>query len=126
MGWCSATEIIDAAIEGAIRSVAEAWQIASGNDFVKTPAYVNAINEDPDLQGRMDEVLRPFVRKIADKLRDEDWDCIDESRYYQRFGPEMQGMTDQEFRAHQAELYEGNPEAFALWLKTWETQNRGR
>lgn len=124
MGWCSATEIMDAAVEGALRTVTHAWQIASGHEHAKTPAFANALQVRPELAAELDETLRPFVRIIADKLRSEDWDCQEGSKYYDRFGPEMRGLTDQEFRAYQAEALD--PEDFAAWLKKWEGQNRGR
>lgn len=128
MGWCSATEIMDAAVEGALRSITAAWQIASGNENAKTPAYANALQQRPELRTELDQVLRPFVRTIAAKLRDGDWDCIEESNYYDRFGPEMQGDTDDEFYQRQVRTYgeAEDPEGFASWLTTWEAQNRGR
>lgn len=127
MGWCSATEIMDAAVEGALRTVTAAWQIASGQEHVKTPAFANALQRRPDLRATLDETLRPFVRKVADKLRDGDWDCIEESDYYERFGPEMLGLTDDEFYEHQVRHFAEceDPEGFNAWLKVWEGQNRG-
>jgi hypothetical protein len=128
MGWCSATEIMDAAVEGALRSIAHAWQIASGHEHAKTPAFANALQARPDLQTTLDETLRPLVRSVADKLRYGDWDCIEESDYYERFGPEMQGETDEEFYQRQVRHFAEceDPEGFAEWLKVWEAQNRGR
>lgn len=103
MGWCSATEIVDTAITGAIRAVAEAWQIASGMDGARTPEFANALNRDPELQGRLDDVLRPFVRTISRKLNDGDWDCQSDSDYYDRFGQEMHDFSDQEWADYQKE-----------------------
>lgn len=94
MGWCSATEIMDAAVEAADRAVAAAWQLASGNESVKTPALANALNADPTLREKLDEVLRPFVATIAAQLRDGDWDCIEEADAFDRFRQEMLGKGD--------------------------------
>lgn len=94
MGWCSATEIMDAAVEAADRAVAAAWQIASGNEGARTPALANALNADPALREKLDEVLRPFVASIAAKLRDGDWDCIEEADAFDRFRQEMLGKGD--------------------------------
>ena len=109
MGWCSATEIIDSAIEAAERYLAAGWQIASGQASVRTPAFANALNENPYLREELDEVLRPIVARIAEKLRDQDWDCIDESNYFDRFPMEMQGWTKQEYAEHLAEKIQDDP-----------------
>jgi hypothetical protein len=94
MGWCSATDIMDAAVEAADRAVAAAWQIASGSEDARTPALANALNADPTLREKLDEVLRPFVASIAAKLRDGDWDCIEEADAFDRFRQEMLGYDD--------------------------------
>lgn len=94
MGWCSATEIMDAAVEAADRAVATAWQLASGSEDARTPALANALNADPTLREKLDEVLRPFVATIAAKLRDGDWDCIEEADAFDRFRQEMLGKGD--------------------------------
>jgi hypothetical protein len=41
--------------------------------------------------------LRPFVGRIATHLRDGDWDCIDESAYFDRFPQEMLGYDDNRY-----------------------------
>lgn len=94
MGWCSATEIMDAAVEAADRAVAAAWQLASGSEDARTPALANALNADPTLREKLDEVMRPFVASIAAKLRDGDWDCIEEAYAFDRFRAEMLGLND--------------------------------
>lgn len=94
MGWCSATEIMDAALEGAERAVAAAWQMASGLDGARTPALANSIQADPTIREQLDEVLRPFVATIAERLRDGDWDCIEEANDFDRFRAEMLGYDD--------------------------------
>lgn len=96
MGWCSATEIMDAAVEAADRAVAAAWQIASGSEDARTPALANALNADPNLREKLDEVIRPFVTKIATTLRAEDWNCVEESAAFDRFRQEMLGCSDAE------------------------------
>lgn len=91
MRWCSATDIMDAAVEAADRAVAAAWQIASGSEDARTPALANALSADPTLREKLDDVLRPFVTTIAAKLRDGDWDCIEEADAFDRFRQEMLG-----------------------------------
>jgi hypothetical protein len=97
MGWCSATEIIDSAIEAAERYLAAGWQIASGNEDARTPAFANAIHADPTLRPKLDEVLRPIVAQIAEKLREQDWDCEQDSDYFDRFPQELTGWTDAQY-----------------------------
>lgn len=109
MGWCGATEIIDGAIEAAERYLAAGWQIAVGDEDARTPAFANALNADPTLRDRLDEVLRPIVARIAEKLRAQDWDCIDESDYYHRFPMEMQGWTEEQYAENLAEQIRDNP-----------------
>jgi len=109
MGWCSATEIMDGAIEAAERYLAAGWQIASGQADERTPAFANALNADPTLRDQLDEVLRPIVATIAEKLREADWDCIDESKYFDRFPMEMQGWTKQEYADYLVEQIRENP-----------------
>jgi hypothetical protein len=85
MGWCSATDIMDAAMAGAeaaVRAVLEEFA---------PPGSPEAV------QAKVDEVLRPYVRTIAAKLRDGDWDCIEESDYFDRFPQEMLGYDDAAF-----------------------------
>ena len=66
MSWCSATIIMDAALDAVTASVAAAWQIASGMEDVRTPEYVNALNADPELQDLAAQV--PADRIIAIEL----------------------------------------------------------
>jgi hypothetical protein len=80
MGWCSATEIMDAATTAVDKMVAELSGPAAG---------------EPEIQEASDDLIRPFVRAIADKLRDEDWDCIEEADAFDRFRQEMLGYDDQ-------------------------------
>jgi len=94
MGWCSATEIMDAAVEAADRAVTAAWQLASGNEGARTPVFANALQADPSLRAKLDDVMRPFVAAIAEKLRDGDWDCVEESHHFDRFRQEMLGHND--------------------------------
>jgi hypothetical protein len=114
MGWCSATEIMDAAVEAAERAVAAAWQLASGNEDARTPAYANALQADPSIREKVDEVLRPFVARIAEQLRDGDWDCIEESNYFERFRREMLGFDHRQmadwYRERLTEDYDPSPE----------------
>lgn len=85
MGWCSATEIMDTAI-----AAAEAVADAMLDIAAAPPAHTNAA---------MDEALRTFVAALAVTLRDGDWDCIEESDYFERFPQEMLGHSDDEHKA---------------------------
>jgi hypothetical protein len=132
MGWCSATEIMDAALEGADRAVAAAWQMASGNEGARTPALANALQEDPSLREKLDEVLRPFVSTIAAKLRDGDWDCIEEANEFDRFRQEMLGYDhDQMVQWYRDRLNESDDHTqFAEYAERlayhMQESNRGR
>jgi hypothetical protein len=85
MGWCSGTEIIDTAIKAADELLVEAYErLGVDPDRVKLE----------DLRPHLDEVLRPFVSQMAEKLHEGDWDCEDESEYFDRFPQEMLGHTD--------------------------------
>jgi hypothetical protein len=92
MGWCSATEIMDTALEAA--------EAAAG-------AALDAIEwgAQPTRHGEqlVDDALRPFVAKLAAVLRDNDWDCIEESDYFDRFQQEMLGHDDSEYAAYLVE-----------------------
>lgn len=98
MGWCSATEIMDMAVSGAETAF---------------DTLLRAIQEDPgkgrataewDKQELLDAALRPFVATIAEKLRDSDWDCIDEADAFDRFPQEMLGYDDRRYLEHLHEL----------------------
>lgn len=107
MGWCSATDIMDAALGAAEAAVKEVIDGYVGDD-----ADCEAI------QVRTDEALRPFVTIIAEKLRDGDWDCIDESDYYDRFAQEMHGDSDSEYETRLVEgLHEAHMTDRHHWLK---------
>lgn len=98
---CQGAALVDTAVEGAIRMVAEAWQIASGMDGARTPEFANALNADLTLRERLDAVLRPHVARICDQLRHDGWTFEPGSRYADRFGQQMHGLTDQEWADHQ-------------------------
>lgn len=109
MGWCSATDIVDSAIE-------------MTDAVYEIPPGLNGENEGW-LRNRVDQIMRPHVRAIADKLRNEDWDCESESQHYERFGPELTGLTDAAFRAKMAN--DMDSEEFAHWLaNVWIPQGR--
>lgn len=87
MGWCSATDIMDAAVAGAeaaVRAVLEEFAPPGSDEAVQT---------------KVDDALRPFVRTIARKLHDGDWDCVDEAEAFDRFPQEMYDHDDQEHEA---------------------------
>lgn len=110
MGWCSATLIMDAAVSAA-------------------DAAVSAVLDDFDVElsrGKVDEVLRPFVRTIARKLHDGDWDCVDEADAFDRFPQEMHDFDDVEYERWLVEnIAEQEPEYRAKYV-TWlaELQER--
>lgn len=111
MGWCSGTDIMDAALDAAEAAVRETID-----------GYVHGDADEEAIQARVDEVLRPFVVTIAEKLRDGDWDCIEESRHYDRFAQEMHGEDDREYETR---LIEGLHEADELDRRFWlERLNR--
>lgn len=88
MGWCSATEIMDAVVAGAEKAAFDVLDNMGKGD------------EAASWRPTVDAALRPFVATVAEKLRDSDWDCIDESEYFDRFPQEMLGYDDQEYRAY--------------------------
>lgn len=97
MGWCSATEIMDTALDAAEKAARAA--LAAHNNL--EPDEVDPLLEEH--RARLDEALRPFVASLAERLRADDWDCVDESRHFDRFRQEMLGHTDSEHRAWLAE-----------------------
>jgi len=118
MGWCSATQIMGTVLRTALGEV---------EPFIKGVSAEHLCCYNPAEAPLAAEVLlRPMVRSLAEQLRAEDWDCVSDSVYYERFGPELRGMTDDEFREYQARHYQDDPEGFASWLKVWEAQHRGR
>lgn len=97
MGWVGGTPIMDAATRGADRLVAQVWQIASGNEGAKTPAFANELSANPDLREKVDALIRPMVREIASLLDDRGWDSQEEADEFQRFAQEMLGFDDAPF-----------------------------
>lgn len=87
MGWCSATDIMDAAVEAADKLVQGTYD-ALGVD----PDRVTVA----DIQPQLDELMRPYVRTIARKLHEGDWDCVDEANAFDRFPQEMYDHDDRE------------------------------
>lgn len=90
MGWCSATDIMDAAVKAADELLVKAYD-ALGVDSERVTLE--------DIRDELDDAMRPYVRSIADKLRDGDWDCIEESDYFDRFPQEMLGYSDSEYES---------------------------
>lgn len=88
MGWCSATQIMDTALSAAEKAVTEAFRLLGAHP---DPASLEEIGK------KLDDVLRPFVAELARKLRAEDWDCEQDSVYFDRFPQEMLGYDDHEF-----------------------------
>ena len=90
MGWCSATDIMDTALDGAEAAVKAA--LAAHSDL-------SADSLGEVYRPQVDDALRPCVTTLAERLRAEDWDCVDESRYFERFPQEMLGHSDSEHHA---------------------------
>jgi hypothetical protein len=82
VGWCSGTQVFDAAMEIIEKVVKEFSGPAAGEQSITD--YV-------------DDLIRDDVRKFAQFLRDQDWDCTSESEYYERFAQEIEGWTDDEY-----------------------------
>lgn len=95
MGWCSATEIMDTALDAAEEVLAKAYE-ALGVDEERVTLE--------DVRAELDDALRPFVAKLAEQLRERDWDCVDESRHFERFPQEMLGHSGSEHRAWLVEM----------------------
>lgn len=89
MGWGSAVDIIDLAIKAADDAATEVLNF-----------YGPELGVDPhlggDLRRDVDNAIRPHVRQLATKLRDNDWDNIEDSDYFERFPREMYGHSDGE------------------------------
>jgi len=86
MGWCSATEIMDAALKAAETAMRAAMQAIGGVDLATTT----------DAQW-VDNLLRPFVATMARMLKDGGWDCEEESEYFNRFPQEILGYDHQRY-----------------------------
>lgn len=87
MGWCSATEIMDTALKAAIEAVDSAFRAGAGAGNIP-----NAV-----LDSMTTETLRPFARAVAKVLHDGDWDCVEESTYFDRFPQELLDMDNDEY-----------------------------
>lgn len=91
MGWCSGTEIMDTALAAADELMERTYE---------------ALGVDPDrvtldeIRPELNNALRPFVTKLAQHLRDNDWDCIEEALYFNRFAQEMLGLDDYQYEAY--------------------------
>lgn len=95
MGWCNATEIMDTALDAAEEVLTKAYE-ALGVDEERVTLE--------DVRAELDDALRPFVAKLAEQLREQDWDCVNESRHFDRFTQEMLGHSDSEHRAWLVEI----------------------
>lgn len=80
MGWCDATEVMDVALDAA-----EQLLLDLRSDTKTSP--------NPE---RVNDVLSPYVARIAELLRDADWDCVEQSRHFHRFRREMLGYDRHE------------------------------
>lgn len=87
MGWCSATEIMDTTVRAVDELLTKAYDWLGVDENRVRLA---------DIQPQLDEALKPFVAAVAKQLRSDDWDCIEESDYFDRFPQEMLGLDDRE------------------------------
>lgn len=113
MGWCGATQIMDTAIDAADAVVVGV--VETMRDPAGPKAFTSVV----------DEVLRPLVRTLAEKLRDADWDCIDESRHFDRFPQEMLGYDNREFGQWLVDkVGEAGPTEtkYVRWLSAWQAK----
>src|SRR5687767_12226061 len=96
MGWCSATEIMDWAIQMADDAVAE---------VIDKPVT-------DDMRKQIDDKIRRLVGALARKLHDNDWDCEQDSDYFERFPQEMLGYDSARFAewVRNELVYEKDPE----------------
>ena len=104
MGWCSATEILDSTV----REVERQYKFLRELEVLVW-------------KGSMDVLLRPLVASLAEQLREGDWDCEQESEYFDRFPQEILGHTDEEhlkwLREQVAEWAEdGDMQQVQKWL----------
>ncbi len=107
MGWCSATEIIDAVIDAA-DEVTKYLRM-----FEDQHTCCPQIGRDD-----LDDKLRPIVARVAKKLREEDWDCQYDSPYLPRFPREMFGFDAQEYadwQEDQAEFIRRHPAVYHVY-----------
>jgi hypothetical protein len=93
MGWCSATEIMDGSLAAAETVVAHL--LVNPGQIWQSAQNLGPLRED--LEATVDSILRPFVEALAEKLREGDWDCIEESSYFHRFPQEMLGKDDADY-----------------------------
>lgn len=128
MGWCSATEIMDTALKAALTAVDRTvTAVLDAQGEPPSAGRADAVAEILNSE-ELDGVLSPFVATLARKLRDSDWDCIEESDYFDRFPQEMLGMDDREYAAHlHDQLRDTGPEEYnfaALVRKLAEVTER--
>jgi hypothetical protein len=73
-------------------------------------------------------VLRPMVAALAEKLRNDDWDCQRDSEHFERFPREMLGLSDKEYGEYLGDYAPfDDPNSFyakeyAKWLATQSSQ----
>lgn len=99
MGWCSATQVFDAMIETLDKVVKEFSGPAAGEQSITD--YV-------------DDLIRDDVRKFAQFLREQDWDCEASSEYYDRFTQEIEDWSDEEYYEYLREKMKDNFSATTL------------
>ena len=102
MGWCSATEIMDKVISSTVDAIR--WERKAGE-------FVVSLEEALDR-------IRPVVAAVAETLRDGDWDCIEESEYFDNFPQEMLGLDDDRFdqwKTEQLGYWDGSRADWPKW-----------
>lgn len=112
MSWTSATEIMDRAIQAADEAAMAVLRFYGPELGLKKD--ITELQEEE--QAVVDEVLRPHVKAISDKLQEQDWEPEgQESVYFDRFAQEMIGYDDNAYEGwlrHQLSeaTHEGTPE----------------
>lgn len=96
MGWCSGTDIMDDALKAAEHLAAAVWAIAYTAGAEGTEGDMDKVITDVQVRAKLDDVMRPYVRRIARKLHDGDWDCVEEAEEFARFPQEMLDHDDRE------------------------------
>ncbi len=101
MGWCGATDIMDAALQAAETLAARVYEMADAeNPGDRAPATLaEALERRPELRVELDALLRPYVRTIAQKLHEGDRHRVDEADAFDRFPQEMYDHDDREHEA---------------------------
>lgn len=100
MGWCSATEIMDTALTAAYALAIQVGEWAVDVDE-------NRRDPDSDPGPEMQALMAPFVAKLSEYLHDQDWDCAQDSEFFDQYPQEMLGYNDKQYEEWLAEQLSG-------------------